>query len=236
MLMDIGVTSSKRRLRTICLTSIKSCLSSDRRICLRKTGRFKHLNTYLKEFLALPAHYRRNPAHPLVNGAESGMGREYRVMRETMCERFSWAVPTNEAVDRIVAFAGKGGVIEIGCGNGYWLSLLSQHLPYVGIDACPVKRQYVKVVKGTERFLSTCDAIYLQVLLLCWPPYKSPMALRSLEMWKGPRLVYIGEQGARGCAEPMFFHKLATDWRLVEEVDIPQWFNRSDKVYLYTRA
>lgn len=97
--------------------------------------------------------------------------------RYRWCKKYSWAIPSMEALDRIAAL---GPVIEIGAGTGYWAYLLRA----LGVDvkAFDVAPPGVVGVKngwhdGAETWTKVCQggperAAYEahRTLFLCWPP------------------------------------------------------------------
>ncbi|MDH3729217.1 MAG: hypothetical protein OER77_16925, partial [Myxococcales bacterium] len=156
--------------------------------------------------------------------------------RDEMQRLYGWPIITAESVEQIAAFIGDDQAIDFGAGGGYLASLLMERgIDVVAIDdfswGAPTWAWHL-VIEGDFRDLrGTSD----RVLILSWPPRETDMATRALYKWGGDRLVYIGEI-LRGSAEPPFFRELANNWRLVDTVHIPQWYNRSDAVYLFERG
>lgn len=73
------------------------------------------------------------------------------------------------------------------------------------------------------------------VLMMVWPPYDDPMAANALRVFKGSKLIYIGE-GSGGCTGDDCFHDILwKEWQEVDIVCIPQWQGIHDCLYLYTR-
>jgi hypothetical protein len=174
------------------------------------------------------------------------IGRRRRFMRE-----YSWAVPAPAAVGAIAAFVGGRRVIEAGAGAGLWARLLSdfgvsitatddgswsagtvgdeQSLPG-GFSVALGRFFPVEQLDGAEAVRRYADH---EALLLCWPPPDRPMAYACLSAFRGDSLVYIGDRRCTG--DDAFRLALATDWRLVESVELPSWPGIDDTVYMYRR-
>ncbi len=61
------------------------------------------------------------------------------------------------------------------------------------------------------------------------------MSDQSINLFKGDKLVYIGED-EYGCTGSKKFHDiLAKEWKLVETIDIPRWKGIYDQIHLYKR-
>lgn len=80
-------------------------------------------NPYLAEFRALSAQYHQETLQ-VVDGGEATRGAEYKAARRAIVDRYSWAVPTTEAVDAVASRCEY--VADFGAGTGYWSMLLTQ--------------------------------------------------------------------------------------------------------------
>ena len=163
--------------------------------------------------------------------------------REVIKDRFSWAIPNEEALDAIAAV---GPIVEIGAGTGYWAWLLQKRgVDVVAYDAAPPHFGCVNhwhrtsestftdvLTGGPQEVVPHAD----RTLMLCWPPYDDPMAERALTLYLaagGKRLVYIGESWG-GCTGDNAFHTLLRDRMAGERmVDIPQWYGVHDYLAIY---
>lgn len=178
-------------------------------------------------------------------GKRAGMSLDFNAFRarEAVKDRYSWAIPNEEALSAIAAV---GPIVEIGAGAGYWAWLLREReVDVVAYDACPPSPQRQNryhrtrestfgdvLVGGPEDVMKHAD----RTLFLCWPPYEDPMAARALTLYLaagGKRLVYIGESPG-GCTGDDAFHALVRE-RMTETrmVDIPQWFGVHDYLSIY---
>lgn len=153
---------------------------------------------------------------------------------------YSWAIPTQEAIESILVHANK--FVEMGCGTGYWARLITRlggnviaydfendqneyHHKSTFFEVNYVKKgEYDHILKHGDR-----------ALLLCWPPNADVMAFEYLKRYTGDTVIYIGE-GYGGCAGDDAFHELL-DLRyiLIETISIPQWDGMHDKVFVYKR-
>ncbi len=157
--------------------------------------------------------------------------------RHDMCRKYSFAIPTKEAIREISKFS---PIVEIGAGSGYWASLLEKNgAKVLAYDKYPEENKYkfthryTKVEKAGEEILEKIDPSY--TLLLCWPNYDNDFGYNALKTFKGENLIYIGEPEG-GCTGNGKFHKeLAKNWELTKEITIPQWDGIHDSIMIYKR-
>jgi len=159
-----------------------------------------------------------------------GFGDVNRLDRHKLSMRYSWAVPTDEALDAIAEW---GPIVEVGAGTGYWAHLLeARGVDIVAYDLNPpgtrkllpdhVLEQLPKDKRppwhSDQRPLfdvqhggAPVAALHPdRTLLLVWPCYNDPMAAIAVENHVaagGKRLIYVGE-GADGCTGDERFHTL----------------------------
>ena len=157
--------------------------------------------------------------------------------RHELVTEYSWAIPTEEALDAIERHA-SAGVVEIGAGTGYWARFLRARGMFVQAydlephDNPQAQGRWSPVeIGGPEK-----AALWPKcALMLCWPPYDTPMALRSLVAYSGDTFIYIGEADG-GCNGDKNFHKLVEKrWEEVEYVSLPQWPGIHDGLTVYKR-
>lgn len=165
--------------------------------------------------------------------------------RRRLCKKYAWAIPNPASLDFIAEHTKDTGIIEIGAGNGYWASLLTQLgvLPYTAFDMAPphrihndwmmVGQKYYDVrIGGTEEVVNYPE----RTLMLCWPPHNTDMAYDALTAYKGNRFVYIGE-GEGGCTGTTeFFELLGREWNMVAAHPIAQWDAIHDLIEVYERT
>jgi hypothetical protein len=185
-------------------------------------------NPYLTFFLSLPASFRRHPSVP-PSAAELGMP-GWLSLKSAIASHFSWAVPTDEAVNVIANHASS--VIEIGCGSGYWAWLMQQAgIAVTAIDKTMPGFAWHQIDLGNE-FESAKHPD--KALFLCWPPSASTMADHAVASYAGSCIIYVGEW-LGGSAEPGFFARLVRDFETVAIVPIPQWYMRTDSLMVFKR-
>ena len=152
-------------------------------------------------------------------------------------ERYSFAVPSDEAIKTISCYS---PIVEIGAGLGYWAYLLSRAgCDIIAYDTHPGKGnewiekdypQWYPVKECPIDFVPPAD----RTLFLCWPPYTSAMATDVLNRYAGDTLIYIGEFRGGCCADDAFFDELEK-WDCTESVAIPQLFGIHDSLTIYNR-
>jgi hypothetical protein len=196
---------------------------------LHPTLRSNVYNPYLAYFFSLPAPCIRDPNVPLRDDLEL-MLPNWFAFKLPIVSHFSWAVPTQSAIDAIARHA--AGVVEIGAGSGYWAWLLRQvGIATIAYDCSPRADTWHPVYPGDEFAVSAHpDA----ALFLCWPPVGTDMAFNALRNHKGDYVIYVGEW-MRGNASPEFFDLLTYAFEEIERVVIPQWFMRTDQVSIHKR-
>jgi hypothetical protein len=182
--------------------------------------------TYLAIFNALPAEVRN------VNETCEFMGAPSQVQIEHG-NRYSWAVPTPEAVEAIAEYAVP--VVDFGAGSGYWSMLLHQ----AGVDVVAYDdwswgkpKLWFPVKDGGVEALSNHHD---RAMLLVWPPAESSMAINALRAWDGDLLFYVGEI-LRVNGTPAFFGALSREWHLERRVDLPNWRGKVDELYVLRRG
>jgi len=185
-------------------------------------------NPYLEFHRAMPACYRRDPSVPI--SAAELLSPQWLYLKAAIAGHFAWAVPTDEAVRAILKCSTR--VVEIGAGGGYWAWMMRQAgIEVVAFDTHHACFNWSEVAHGDERaVLSYPD----HALFLCWPPWNSDMAYNALTCHGGDHLAYVGEWMG-GSANPRFFALLASAYEAIDVVDIPQWYNRDDRLMIFRR-
>ena len=73
------------------------------------------------------------------------------------------------------------------------------------------------------------------VLFLSWPSFDKSYAFKSLTIFGGQYVIYIGE-GEHGCTADDDFHNLLDkEWKLLEQIEITNWDCIHDSIFLYSR-
>ena len=165
-------------------------------------------------------------------------------LRDHLVSKYSWAVPTEEALRRIVELS---PIVEMGAGTGYWAMLLKKMGADVkAFDRAPPGsmeslvaacnpwhiggKQHTKVAAGTPETLKNHAD---RTLLLCWPP-RGPMAHQCLKHWRGKYLVHVGEFGGF-TADLKLQDDIRKKFALVETVSIPRWPGMNDMMTVWQR-
>ena len=161
-------------------------------------------------------------------------GGDVKFYRSYVTGRWCWAIPSPDAIARILKVLDGRPVVEIGAGNGYWAWLLSQAgIQVHAYDVAPVHHEkswfqhhdhndHVGHISGFEDFEHEEFFPVRQggaekvaehpgsVLFLCWPTM-SEFAAESVKAFQGDTVVYIGE-GQSGCnADSEFFWLMEGD-------------------------
>ena len=162
--------------------------------------------------------------------------------RRVLTSRYAWAIPTELVIRRLAELS---PICDLGCGTGYWASLLqAAGATVLAVDAAPPAsdkdhwhkpdehlQHFTDVVPGDA---ATFDVPTDHALMLCWPPYANPMAAVALARYRGQRVIYVGEHG--GCTADEAFHDaLTTLWHEVARYEIPQWSGIHDYVTVHER-
>lgn len=152
-------------------------------------------------------------------------------LRDWCRKVFSFGVPTPAAIKRIASF---GRITEIGAGSGYWASLLAGAGAQVAAyddGSWNLSAGWYEVKQGGPVYAKKAA----DLLLLCWPPYDTPMATEALRNFRGPRLAYCGE-GEGGCTGDGAFHDLlASKWEMEDELPSLSWPGLRDRVTIWRR-
>jgi len=186
------------------------------------------VNPYLSYFHSLPPSCRRDPATPIV--ASELAFPDWLRFKAAVAGHYSWAVPTAASIDAIRRHTDRA--VEVGCGSGYWAWLMEQRgIDVVAVDMTPPARAWHEVLlQGSEAVIEHPE----RALFLCWPPWGTSMAFDTLSAYRGDLVVYVGEWLA-GSAEARFFGLLSAAFEVIDVVDIPQWFMRTDRLTIHRR-
>lgn len=144
---------------------------------------------------------------------------------------FGHAIPTNKAIDKIKHFIEHDHCLEIGAGRGLWAFLIGNNI--VTTDKFIPDYSYCPIIK-----MDADSAInhysYCNVLLIIWPPCDNT-ASNSIKIFKGNKVIYIGED-KNGCTGDILFFDILEDcYNLVDTLDIPNIYNHNDKIYFYVK-
>lgn len=173
--------------------------------------------------------------HELPDGMNSTL--QHRV--SGIWRTFSHAIPSDRALAVIARY---GPILEVGSGTGYWAAhLKARNVDIMATDINPAatgdnahhdKVQYCEIVQkdGIRVVEDHRDG---RALLLCWPPYQHPLALRCIQAHRGT-VIYIGEWYGRTATEE-FHDELKKHWIEEARIPIPQWPGWRDDLRVFKR-
>jgi len=162
----------------------------------------------------------------------------YRNIRDFQLS-YSWAIPCEEAIECIYNFAEKEKILEIGAGLGLWAQLLKLR----GADILAIDNFISHTDKNKERYfyvedLDANSAMQkyddAKILLMIWPPMTN-MASDAVKIFNGNKIIYIGEYREGCTGNSSFFDILESEWNLVNNIDIPNWYTTRDSLFLYSK-
>jgi hypothetical protein len=151
---------------------------------------------------------------------------------------FGYAIPSKEAIQKIKQFVNNDELLEIGAGLGLWSYLLlcnnvKVHVTDSYVDDWNCCRGYkftpvehIEGIDALEKYKTKC-------LMLIWPDL-SRMAYEMLQIFKGNKFIYIGEERDDLSAEDKFFDLLEKKWKLIDKIYIPRF--HKDYVHLYEQT
>lgn len=169
----------------------------------------------------------------------------FEVRRHTVL-RYSWAVPSPDALWTIAHYALGCGVIEVGAGLGYWAALLrSMGVDVIATDA-NAGRDNIYFAEGAAPFTDVVRADAAEaaaahpdrVLLTVWPEYQGTWitdAIAAHYRAGGQRVIFVGEDRWGCTGDESTFDFLELHYREVAFKAIPQWSGIHDYLTVYER-
>ena len=177
-----------------------------------------------------------------------------RALRPLLVASFSYAVPTESCLRRI---AELGPIVEVGAGSGYWARCLAERGAAIrAFDRTLPADQRRKGGAFVEHFAiesggpeAAAEALgAARTLLLCWPPGVtnreevdagaaptfSNMGLAALAVFRGSRLVFIGER-SDSFGSPAFFAALDRQYLLERREPLPNLGSWKDAALFFRR-
>ena len=160
--------------------------------------------------------------------------------------RFSYAVPTKEAIYKIISFANGGTILEVGAGRGLWahlINLTTGAKTCIPTDSCANEfNEFIAVKGGTNwcgiTVIPGLDAVKsnrgANVLMSIWP-YMDEWSGEALVEFQGNKFIFVGEHEGGCTGGDNMFEELDKNWELIESVGIPQWDDMHDEMWLYER-
>lgn len=162
-------------------------------------------------------------------------------VRQTFIERFGFAVPSREVLERIATLSKS--IVEVGAGTGFFASQLARF--GVDIVATDLNTEHgYRFNIGEHRQIETLSAIDAvrvypdRDVFSCWPSLGEDWLFEAARMIRPGRLLfYIGE-GYGGCTADDKFHEFVgnpNEFEEVEVVDMVQFYGINDDLYVYRR-
>jgi len=152
--------------------------------------------------------------------------------RQQAVARYSWAVPSEEALSMIIAHSG-GRVVEVGSGTGYWANLLDKRgADVVAVDSGKENKPSwfpATIVFDGSAYLHFYKGCPDRALFLCWPRHGDDV----LEAYAGDTLVLVGE-GDEG-ATWWLDEDAEKEWKPVASCVLPTWPGIHDMLVVYKR-
>lgn len=184
--------------------------------------------------------FRSNPQVPMFITRD---GTSTYGLRRALVGKYSWAIPSPEAIQFITEHA-RQGIVEIGAGVGYWAAQLTKAgISVMAYDVAPTSISDNIYHQRHEEWhpvmLGRADAAAAhpdRALFLCWPPYTEPMGADALTFYRGDTLIYIGESGGGCCGDDRFHDLLEQQWEEVARCDQHwQWDGIRDTLTVHKR-
>jgi len=188
--------------------------------------------------------------------ARKRLGRRFHSLRHgnrasaAGVEAYAWAVPNKEALACIGRHVRElppesRHIVDFGAGAGYWSLQVKKYLHFMAVEGVQVtaldnhpelydRKAWYPIEHGDLESLNSLTDVGL--LLLVWPPCWEDMAMKAMEAFSGNLVAYIGEARGGCTAGHSFFDALEQDWVEMDHVKIPNWYGRSDCLYMYQRA
>lgn len=158
--------------------------------------------------------------------------------REKFVRKWAWAVPSKGALDAIAAFVGTDKLLEVGAGSGLWSRLLADRGLKVFATDSKAWAEYTEAEYFHVEPLDAVDAVpefNPQALMFCWPHFRDSWDEAALAVFKGNKVIYIGEAEGGCTGSPAFHSRLSRDFDLLRIREIPQFQGIHDAVFLYRR-
>ncbi|GIE35938.1 hypothetical protein Ait01nite_089830 [Actinoplanes italicus] len=176
--------------------------------------------------------------NPVVGGI--GMLDKFTARHDLVSE-YAWTITDPATVAFVVEHCGPQ-VVDPLAGSGYWAWLLGQHgIDVAASDLKPGASQWHShgvhlPVVNEEGPIAVRATGPERTLLLSWPPYSDPIGARLVQVYRGDRIVYIGEGPYGCCGDDDMWERLESGWTEVASHRPVQWHGLRDWVTVYERA
>lgn len=167
-------------------------------------------------------------------GGHEGMMTAYR-RREELRKNYAYSITSPTVLEEISKFPFPNKkIVEIGAGSGYWAHMLTQYgMEVKAFDDKSWKfdKSFYKVELGGPLSASEFPD---HTLMLCWPPYGTPMAADCVKYYTGDYLIYLGE-GTGGCTGDDDFHEALYQWEVCKAMSNSSYEGIHDQFYIFKR-
>ncbi len=181
--------------------------------------------------------------------------------RRELAAVFASAVPGSQA---LTALAACGPLLECGAGTGYWAALLADRgADVLATDISPPFSRTSSADSPADAHAAndavtangpgpaghrlwtdvlSSDAVSAvreypdRVLFLCWPPFDDDLAsYTALRAYRGDVLAYVGDEPGGATGTVRFHRELALNWSVAEQVALPNWPGRRNRLVVCRR-
>lgn len=161
-------------------------------------------------------------------------------IRTDLIKTYGFAVPTKDALFEIGSL---DPILEVGCGSGYWASLLEKmDVDIIATDlnqdsGFGFLRKWKHIYTPAEQLdaVSAVKKYPKRNLLFIWPSYDEDWAFEALKESTCKNVIYVGE-GSGGCTANEAFHlELESNFERTNTVGIPQFYGLHDFMSVWSR-
>lgn len=171
-----------------------------------------------------------------------------RIRKEKFVRQYGYAVVNELILGQIVKFCLNSTnvadkILEVGSGLGfvafmlqYWgLDVTATDVGLTGGYNIDFSKSWVPIqMLNYDTAIKTYGSNH-NVLLLAWPPLEEDVACKSIELFPGSKVIYIGECCGGSTANTKFFSVINDKFILRDVVRVPNWPELYVRMYLYER-
>lgn len=159
--------------------------------------------------------------------------------RMLFIQKFGFSVPCEDAIEQLVSFCGSDLILEIGCGLAIWAHLMIlSGLNVIATDkvenggyGVKFENVWTKIERMDHKEAIKTYGSKSNVMFLSWPTDFNNMAVESINLYPGKKLVYIGDGVGGDVVDTEFYQILNDKYVLKKTISIPQWAGFFDKMY-----
>lgn len=158
------------------------------------------------------------------------------VHQQRLVARYADAIPCNEALE---ALAALGPLVEVGAGGGYWARLLRDRGgDVVAFDNGSWTSKTIGCWTAVQAGgVDALERYRDRALFVCWPPRPygfMPDLLDAAPSNTTLALITDGPSTVLHASDPMY-NRLTSDWTMTDEIAIPRWPARFDRLMVWNR-